>query len=80
MTRDEIAKLQVRRANLQEWIALLEAGRWPGDRVQVCRGAALEHYRLALELVELHLNNEASPVELLRHPLEISARTSPTDD
>lgn len=55
MTREELAMLLIRRANLQEWIALLENERWPGDNPEGSMKNVLAAYRKMLEAVETDL-------------------------
>ena len=53
--REEFAMLLIRRANLEEWIALLESGSWPGDRPAGSIADALHAYRSMLEAVDIAL-------------------------
>src|SRR5689334_13990301 len=55
MFREEFAMLLIRRANLEEWIALLEKGSWPGDRPAGSIADALRAYRSMLEAVDIAL-------------------------
>ena len=65
MTREEFAMLLIRRANLQEWIALLENKRWPGDSPQRSMKNVLAAYRKMLEDVDLAL--QKAPRAFRRH-------------
>ena len=55
MTREEFAMLLIRRANLQEWITLLENERWPGDSPEGSMKNVLAAYRKMLEAVDTDL-------------------------
>lgn len=65
MTREEFAMLLIRRANLQEWIALLESERWPGDSPEGSMKRVLAAYRKMLEDVDLAL--QKAPRDFRRH-------------
>jgi len=60
MSREEFAMLLIRRANLQEWIALLEKGRWTGDRSDGSIADALRRYRSLLGAVDIALQQAPS--------------------
>ncbi len=53
MTREEFAMLLIRRANLEEWITLLENERWPGDSPAGSMENVLAAYRSMLEAVDV---------------------------
>jgi hypothetical protein len=55
MSPEEFAMLLVRPANLEEWIALLENERWPGDRPEGSIENVMAAYRSMLEAVDLAL-------------------------
>ena len=55
VSREEFAILLIRRANLQEWITLLENERWPGDCPQGSMENVLAAYRSLLQDVDLAL-------------------------
>ena len=55
VSQEEFAMLLIRRANLEEWIALLENERWPGDNLEGSMKNVLAAYRKMLEAVETDL-------------------------
>ena len=75
MTREEFAMLLIRQANLQQWIALLDNERWPGDNPEGSMKNVLAAYRKMLETVETDL--QKAPRTFRRHE-GLARRNSPT--
>lgn len=66
MSREEFAMLLIRRANLEERLARLENGTWPGDSPKESIRTILGAYRSMLQAVDIAL--EQAPQANLPRP------------
>ena len=76
VTDEEFAMLLIRRANLQEWIALLENERWPGESPEGSIKNVLAAYRKMLQAVDLALQKAPRGFRRREAPAETTGPTS----